>query len=327
MYGIVKKEVLSKEFILERLSQEEIFSWLLGYRPSIGNGQLNTMRGDVDPNCSFEYVNGKLRFRDWANREWSGDCFDCTMMKHNVNYSEALKLINDKFSLEGVVKVKNFNSSKNTKVTSHSEFRFRRRQFKIKDKNYWGKYGITKEQLIKNNVVPIDSAYYKSKYNDEGWAEWKVNNPIKYAYYFPKTKHMKLYAPGNKDWKFFGNTTNEDIYGLDLIPDRGELLVIQGSGKDKMCLENIIDYPVIAQNSESYYLPDNILENLNSRFDEIMLFYDNDKPGKEAMFKQAEMYKCSYFILADGIAKDVSDFYELDKEQLMMELNKANLIK
>ena len=123
MYGVVKNEILSKEFILGRLSQEEIFTWLLGYRPTIGNGQLNTMRGDKDPNCSFEYIGGKLRFRDWANREWSGDCFDCTMMKHGVSYWEALKLINKNFSLEGVVKTLQFNPSKNTKITAKSKIK------------------------------------------------------------------------------------------------------------------------------------------------------------------------------------------------------------
>ena len=94
-----------------------------------------------------------------------------------------------------------------------------------------------------------------------------------------------------------------------------------------MCLENLVDHPVIAQNSESYYLPDDILEDLKSRYNEIVLFYDNDEPGIKAMEKQAELYKCNFVIMNGKIAKDVSDFYEIDKDSLIEELEEMNLLK
>ena len=73
------KGQLTQEYILQQLSEEELFQRYLGVFPSLGQSYINPLpdrpRPDRRPGCRFyERADGRLIFKDYA---WKGyDCFD-----------------------------------------------------------------------------------------------------------------------------------------------------------------------------------------------------------------------------------------------------------
>jgi hypothetical protein len=77
-YGVLP--TLTRDYILSKISQEQIFEYYLGVQVD-GSGALMKTPAvirprDNNPTFNFKYSdNGKLRARDWAGYFW-GDCFD-----------------------------------------------------------------------------------------------------------------------------------------------------------------------------------------------------------------------------------------------------------
>ena len=78
----INSSKLTKQTILEKVSQVNIFATYLGISVEtiyncINNGELicNPLRIDNHPTAGFRYNNkGKLKFKDFANDEFWGDC-------------------------------------------------------------------------------------------------------------------------------------------------------------------------------------------------------------------------------------------------------------
>lgn len=313
MYGIVNS--YTKDELIDR--QEEIYSWLFGYLPKEGNSQRNTIRGDTRPNCTFEWRNNKLIFKDWAQPDWNGDVFQVTKKKYNLNsFPQVLDKINTccNFSTNyksKIEKKQTFNSSCEIKVIAQP--------FSEEGLNYWNSYGISKTQLQENNIFEVKKIYYRNKYKQE----WHIITPksITFAYYFSSEK-IKIYSPLEKNNKFFGNTNYEDIYG-ELFPSKK--LIITKSGKDRLVLNNLTSYCVIATNGEGYGIPDRIIDRITEfNYEEVIILYDNDNPGIQNAIKLGEKHNFRVLYYPLDKPKDTSDYYKYNKEELKQFL-KQNL--
>src|SRR5205085_2779390 len=97
--------VITKEFILSRISEERIFIKYLGLEPVDRGSFCNPLRpNDDDPGCSF-YVDrrGVWKFHDIA-AGYNWDCFNVVEFSYNFSFKEALIRIAIDFGiLEGNV--------------------------------------------------------------------------------------------------------------------------------------------------------------------------------------------------------------------------------
>lgn len=79
---------ISKESILSKLSEEEIFNKYFPHKVETGRMFTNPFRKDVHPGCQF-YRNGssgeRIIFYDFAKSK-AYDCFSIVMEKYGVNF-------------------------------------------------------------------------------------------------------------------------------------------------------------------------------------------------------------------------------------------------
>jgi len=148
--------------------------------------------------------------------------------------------------------------------------RIKSRGWLQKDILFWGQFNISKERAIRYNVYPI--------------THYWVNNhcftikPGELAYAFLEQGKFQIYQPyAPKRNKWFSNTGSM-IYGYEQLPDFGDLLIITSSKKDIMTLDSL-GYNACSSNNEGSRFPEDVYEDLNNRFNKVLLFYNNDNQG------------------------------------------------
>lgn len=179
-----------------------------------------------------------------------------------------------------------------------------------KDFEYFHKLGISEKTLKKYGVHTARAIYVEE---DLYWRSTE-KNPI-FVYQFPSGT-FKVYRPLSKDstkkWK--SNCTIKDIQGYYQLPTSSKLLIITSSMKDVMVLREL-GYNAIAFNSEGIptkgengkFVAETI-EHLKERFDNVVLFLDNDAAGKAYSIKLSKHYGIPYILIPDNEPKDISDY-------------------
>lgn len=311
------KPKLSKELILSRFSEEQIMEYYLHIPVKKGLFK-SPLRNDKHVTCSF-YRNkvGTLLFKDFATGE-SYSIFDIVKSMFNCDYFEALRIIANDF---GIIKNKKLHKNQgkiNLNPIKIEENNSSKIQVEIKDFSdlelkWWNKYGITKDILNYFNI-------YSCKYvflNDNLFATTQQNCPI-FGYYGGIVKEngnkrelWRCYFPKRESYRFVTNWPSKKIQGYKQLPKNGKLLVITKSLKDVACLYSL-GITAIAPNSENLFISDNVLDDLKSRFEYIVVFYDSDKPGLCNMSKIRKNHpELSYIYIPKKYkSKDISDFYK-----------------
>ena len=80
----------------------------------------------------------------------------------------------------------------------------------------------------------------------------------------------RLYFPSRSTLRFLTNWRANKIQGAKQMPKNGDLLIIQKSMKDVMCLYEL-GITAIAPNSENLFLSDKQLEAVKNRFKRIIV--------------------------------------------------------
>lgn len=318
----IKDKELTKDNVLAEVHEKVIFEYYFGSAINLEDSYVNPLRKDSNPGCKFFIGrNGKLLFIDFARKGSVVDCFGFICLKYNCTLYTALKIINKDFRLglgtesEQLPKdlvyeytKPDLNFFEQTKEKK-SELLCLRRKYENYDLDYWcGNYGISQETLKKFNVFPVQIVFKKNK---PIWRNSK-ENPI-YAYFFPNENKKKIYRPKEKDkkYKFLSSAGMSKLYqGFDQLPEKGDLLIITKSMKDVMVLHEF-GYNAIAPNGEGYDIDEEFYDALHNRFDNIILFYDNDLAGVTAVLSLSSKLRCCYIqIPKDQFStKDISDYY------------------
>lgn len=304
---------ITKELILSRFSEEQLMEYYLHIPVKKGLFR-SPLRRDKQPTCSF-YRNksGTLIFKDFATGQHL-NIFDVVQTIFRCNYFDSLRIIANDF---GIVRDNalhknpgkiNLNPIK-IKDKEISKIQIEVQEFTDSELKWWGKYGISKDILNRFNV-------YSCKYiflNDQLFAESQQHCPI-FGYYGKKYQGLELwrcYFPKRTSFRFITNWPSKKIQGYDQLPKKGKLLVITKSMKDSMCLYSC-GITACAPNSENLFIPDKVLEDLKNRFENIVVLYDNDRPGLYNMAKiRKEHPELTYvFIPKRYGSKDISDFYK-----------------
>ena len=304
---------ITKELILSRFSEEQLMEYYL-HLPVKKGLFRSPLRRDKQPTCSF-YRNksGTLIFKDFATGQHL-NVFDVVQSIFRCDYFESLRIIANDF---GIVRDNtlhknpgkiNLNPIK-IKDKEISKIQIEVQEFTDGELKWWGKYGISKDILKRFNVYSCKHVFL----NDQLFAESQQHCPI-FGYYGKKYQGLELwrcYFPKRTSFRFITNWPSKKIQGYDQLPKKGKLLVITKSMKDSMCLYSC-GITACAPNSENLFISDKVLEDLKSRFKNIVVLYDNDRPGLYNMAKiRREHPELTYvFIPKRYGSKDISDFYK-----------------
>lgn len=304
---------ITKELILSRFSEEQLMEYYLHIPVKKGLFR-SPLRRDKQPTCSF-YRNksGTLIFKDFATGQHL-NIFDVVQSIFRCDYFESLRIIANDFGIvrdnalhKNLGKI-NLNPIK-IKDKEISKIQIEVQEFTDSELRWWGKYGISKDILKRFNVYSCKHVFL----NDQLFAESQQHCPI-FGYYGKKYQGLELwrcYFPKRTSFRFITNWPSKKIQGYDQLPKKGKLLVITKSMKDSMCLYSC-GITACAPNSENLFIPDKVLEDLKNRFENIVVLYDNDRPGLYNMAKiRKEHPELTYvFIPKKYGSKDISDFYK-----------------
>lgn len=306
---------LTIENVLKKVSPYQIFRY---YLPELKIGKCisSPFRTDKDPSFGLFIGkdSGEVIFNDLRGGN-SGNWVTFLMKLYGVTFREALSMVNRDMDL-GLMD-NGINTLRTSKLTSkivddlspeeHNRdliLNVRKRKWNQKDADYWLSYGIT-SKLLGTETQPISSYWFN---------DWKsiIAEPLSYVYdfYFDGLIwRRKIYQPLSVKNKWKTNLNNLVIDGIKDIPKKGELLIITKSRKDRLVLKSL-GYTAIATNNESSWIPDVNFKKLKSRYDRIVIFFDNDETGMTNSLKFSEKYGVDRIFITDFSEKiqDIADY-------------------
>lgn len=302
---------LSKENILKFVTEEQIFRKYINYNFRIDEIFSAPYREDRKPSFGIYYNEhyNKLMFKD-LSKKLGGDAFAYVqLINNNCSLWEACKIINNDFnlkfgkfiiSLEKPIIIQDYNH----KIKEKRIINVVNQNFTVDDLEWWAMYGISESTLNKYNVLSVKELYINNRLKRVYTRKYPI-----YAYFFPRTKNYKIYIPNEDKWnKWDTNANNDwDIQGYDQLPEKGETIYITKSMKDCMVLYEL-GLNAVATHGEGHYFNPDFFRHLKGRFNNIILFYDNDKAGKECTDKMANEYGLNYMFTPSEQEKDISDY-------------------
>lgn len=337
--GLLPK--LTKEYILERISQEDImFKYLqipVNEETMFGNSFCNPFRKDEDPTCNYYYTAGKLRIRDFGgdlqDRLYNMDVFDVVGHIHRIksNDKQGFKIIQNiiakdfnihkyKNNQEEIQLLDTFLINQKQRTRKLRRIKIVPRAWNRGDEQYWyNKYGIGSNTLQQHKVYAVEAVYMEDYHGDLNMLyEYDYRNPA-YAYYggIEQEIHLwKVYFPLNTNPKFTKILANKQFtQGFDtFLPTR--IGVITKSYKDVMVLKQFGVQAVTLSTETSILTADEIFF-LKMNCDIVISLLDYDKQGIKMANKLKKIYGIQPLMLTRGRygkpdygVKDISDFRE-----------------
>ena len=304
---------ITKKFLLDKNTAEAYFEFYLGVPVKKGLFcSPSVIRVDHKPTCSF-YKNSKgdLIYKDFAGI--SGDFVTIVMEIFKVSYYKALNIIANDF---GYVKLENYVTNIPKLVytgsvlteTNKAKIQVEIKDFSEKELAWWGSFGISLNTLKKFKVFSIKHIFLNNNYFDSS----KESSPV-YGYYGGldsiKDELWRLYMPTKKAYRFMSNWSGRHWHGSKQLPSSGTHCVLIKSMKDLMLLyEHGITS--IAPTSENILMTETQLNKVSERYNNIIVFFDNDLPGVRGAHKYKKTYGLRCIFLKRKYSKDISDFYK-----------------
>jgi hypothetical protein len=306
--------------ILEKTTEANILSFYLGVTeiPCIIHSPL---RKDNRPSFGLYSPNGKrIYFVDFATKD-RGGIFDLLCQMWGCSYKEVLIRINK--NIPKLCSIGTPNVHKHIPCTVRSTIECKKStdlQCKVRDwasydVEYWESYGISLDWLKYAEVYPISHKIIIKNGNKY------VFKADKYAYAYVEHKEgkvtLKVYQPFNKDGYKWSSNIDRSVWSLwTKIPKFGNNLIISSSVKDCLNIMCNLGIPAICMQGEGYKPKPQIIEELKSRYKNIILFYDNDynnpdNPGKKDSMELSLEYNLKRVeIPVKYESKDPSDLFK-----------------
>ena len=272
------KSSVSLDDILSKVTEADILSHYLGVTevPCIINSPL---RQDRRPSFGLYSSDGiRIFYIDLATKD-SGGLFDLLGKMWNCDFKEVLSKINEDISkFCGGASIHSYTPCAVRSTSSYNkdtDLQCKVRDWRDYDIEYWASYGITLEWLKYAEVYPIS---HKIIIKD---GHRYVFGADKYAYAYVEHKEgkvtLKIYQPFNKAGYKWSSNIDRSVWSLwTKIPEYGDNLIISSSVKD--CLNIMCNFkiPSICLQGEGYLPKPHVMEELKSRYKNIIVFFDND---------------------------------------------------
>ena len=322
-------DIPTKDSILSKVSEYDIFRFYIHNFTDVDKPFTSELRVDKHPAVRI-YINqsNELRYKDFASGEHY-DCWNYVMRKFGCNYFEAVNIIYNDFGLGKIKldfepKILFSNDEFKAKISvprEKSNITIVSQGWTIQDYEYWNQFGIPLSLLDEYNVFSCKYVYL-IKGTKRLTFEYNKKNPI-YGYRFTRDGNYsyKIYFPLHTDKKYkwlFSGGASEDIEGYDCLPLTGDKLILTKSLKDCMCY-NLLGLPAISLQGEGNKLPQELVDKLLKRFNQIIINYDNDSRGITETDKLIKQYNFNHFYIDKS--KDLSDYikeFGLEQAKIMI---------
>ena len=316
--------------------------------PGLKKSFLNPFYQDTKPSCNIyqDPDSRKVMMVDYGNPEYSCDCFgfvgrifnlqtqgdefiqimEIIDRELNLNLSESHDRIRELKRRFPVLKTANevapLTISEDRDDVSKQFIPPIEKEFGPSELNYWGMYGIDAELLQKYQVKCISEFKGINKMGQEYSIHAKLDEPI---YGYLSTRYVKIYRPMSAKRFFYAGDLSEGyVFGLNQLPQKGDILFIASGEKDVMSLA-ARGFHAICFNSETKAIPKKIIRRLHYRFRHIVILYDCDETGRRESKKQVEALKefevkeITLPLKGEKRQKDISDFFKMGRsaEDLM----------
>lgn len=363
----INSSKLTKQSILAKISQVNILATYLGLSVEtiqycIDTGELicNPLRIDNHPTAGFRYNNkGKLKFKDFGNDGFWGDCFDVVAYVMSEIYHKPYDVSNKEDFIKilrhitftfkdifyGQEKDINLVNDINTAIANikHKKpiIELVVRNWNADDEKYWAQFGVSLKYLNINFVYPVEQYYINRKINPEPKYYYKDNDPC-YGYFLGQDRsgvyNMKLYFP-KRDKSITRFITNcNHLEGIvNLNQDNYDIIVITKSTKDRLSIGNSIlkmkflyggvpkeNIGIINIPHETYRLRQNEYDWLRGKLNDngiIVSLMDNDTTGKhEAIWLRNNYRILPLLIPAKYKAKDFAECVSKHKFEVIKDM-------
>ena len=251
------------------------------------------------------YVDGQnvYKFKDFSTGK-GGSGIEMVKLLLDLSYHQACKLVVEKYNdyvlhNNGSYDIKEFKQASKYKVTSYNM-----RNWSTQDQYFWTQFNIGSRILEAHIVRPLES-YCMTKDDNE----LCIKGLYLYGYFKTDGSLYKIYQPKTLDKKFI--KVNSYVQGYEQLKGHSNLL-ITSSLKDLMSVKSLgLQVDVIAPDSENTILKSEVMEELDNKYKNIILLFDYDDAGMEAMNKYKEKYpniKTAVLPMSKDISDSIKDF-------------------
>jgi len=245
------------------------------------------------------YFDGKVyKYKDFSTGK-GGSAVDLVKEMTHLTFHKTCQLIIETYNdfvlhNNGGYDIEKFQKASKYKVTSYIV-----RSWTTQDQYFWTQFNIGSKLLEAHNVRPLES-YCMTKDDNE----LCITGLYLYGYFKDDGTLYKIYQPKTLDKKFIKVT--DYIQGMHQCTGERHLL-ITSSLKDIMSIKSLkLSLDVIAPDSENTMIKQDVMDELKKKYEKIIVMFDFDAAGIEAMIKYKEKYPFIEITVLP-MSKDVSD--------------------
>ena len=248
--------------------------------------------------CIYTDQYNTYKYKDFSTGK-GGSAVDLVKEMTHLSFHKTCQLIVETYNdfvlhNNGGYDIEKFQKASKYKVTSYKV-----RDWSTQDQYFWTQFNIGSKLLEAHNVKPLES-YCMTKDDDE----LCIKGLYLYGYFKEDGTLYKIYQPKTLDKKFIKVT--DYIQGMHQCTGEKHLL-ITSSLKDVMSIKSLkLSLDVIAPDSENTMLKKDLMEELRNKYSKIIVMFDFDQAGIEAMQKYKEKYPFIEITVLP-MSKDVSD--------------------
>lgn len=292
------KQHFNRQYLKDKIGEENIFTHYFGAW-DFGTGYNSVFRPDQKSSTGFyKSKTGSIIYNDLR----TGDKYDFVhfvMKKYGLNYYQALTQIATDFGLisgkPSSNKVAVIKPVEQLKKAFKKAFIINTIPYQKQHLDWWAKYYIDSNDLKNNCIYAVDTFIYnKFDENDRLVKTFTSpqNNELKFVYSFVDEagrSYVKIYTP-ESEFKWVGDVPLKIPFGLNgLSHDNFNKLIITKSVKDCLVLRKFFPNVIAVQNESTAAFDENLLL-LCSKYDEVYVWFDCDRPGLRA----ANQYRWLY---------------------------------
>jgi len=193
------------------------------------------------------------------------------------------------------------------------------KKFTKEDLTYWSTFGITEDELIKNEIYSLKKLWIGT---EDNLLPINFTN-LTFAYRFlndGELEKKKIYSPFNKQYKWTSSISTKHIEGINRLNFTSSSLIITKSRKDRICLSKLHSDVVNTQNEASTSITRDMDKFFFKNYKKVFVLFDSDQTGVEQCKKLNErgyLYlNVPKNIYQETGCKDVSDllsYYGVEK--------------
>jgi hypothetical protein len=311
----VKKQKLTKESILSKITEYDIFRW---YMPT-KSWKLNAVtyspfRNESNPSFIIGNKWGSLSFVDFADMSKRGDCFEFVKLLFNLaSLHDVLVKIDSDFGLgisskpTGEYKQIVAEYKQPTDVKRYSFIQVVTRKFTNEELAYWNQYHQDIQDLKANNIYSIKKLYFNKQLFP------LKDSELRFGYFYDG--HWKIYRP-HSDRKIKWVPNNVPITAMDGKQDitNCDTAFINKSKKDYMVMKKVFPCCCAVQNESIGCFSEENVQYIKDNSKRQILSFDSDVPGVTNSQQITQLFGFEYCNVPKSYLKEgIKDWADLAK--------------